>query len=92
MQNQKKYKDIIEKNLKNLKNRFDQCQDLDLIIEQEIQIDQQKFRMGPDGICGIKFVKVEGLNGFINDDKKGISVINLGIESMPLIKSCGDYI
>lgn len=38
-ENQKKYKDIIEKNLKNLKNGFDQCQDLDLIIEQEIQID-----------------------------------------------------
>ena len=39
-ENKKKYKDIIEKNLK---NGFDQCQDLDLIIEQEIQIDQQKF-------------------------------------------------
>ncbi len=55
---QTKYDSIVEKNYSLIKDEnLSSYVDPDIKIEKEITIDDEHIRLGPDGICGIKYIE-----------------------------------
>ncbi len=53
-----KYDSIVEKNCSMIKKQdLSSYVDPDIKIEKEITIDDEHIRLGPDGICGIKYIE-----------------------------------
>ena len=50
----KKYKEIVKKNID---NNFEPYQDPDTRIVQIVEREGRKYRLGPDAICGIKYLQ-----------------------------------
>ena len=54
-----KYDFIVEKNCSMIKKQdLSTYVDPDIKIEKEITIDDERIRLGPDGICGIKYIEL----------------------------------